>query len=78
MNPRAALIYGPFEKTTVKLLYGQAFRPPNVYELYASGPGSEANPNLRPETVKSTELVVEQYLPKNLQFSVSGYFPIAG
>jgi len=79
VNPRAALIYNPFEKTTVKLMYGQAFRAPSVYELYNSGPGSEPNPRLKPETVKSTELVVEQYLPKNLQLSVSGfYFPIRG
>ena len=38
-NPRAALIYSPLEKTTVKLLYGQSFRPPNAYELYYSALG---------------------------------------
>lgn len=27
-NPRAALIYRPFEKTTLKFLYGQSFRAP--------------------------------------------------
>lgn len=71
VNPRAALIYSPFEKTTVKLLYGQSFRPPNVYELYYSVGDLEPNPHLKPETVKSTELVLEQYLPKSLQLSVS-------
>jgi outer membrane receptor for ferrienterochelin and colicin len=77
VNPRAALIYSPFERTTVKLLYGQSFRAPNMYELYGSGPGTEPNPQLKPETARSTELVFEQYLPKNLQFSLSGfYFPI--
>ena len=33
-NPRAALIYNPWEKTTFKLLYGQSFRAPNSFELY--------------------------------------------
>ncbi len=63
----------------MKLLYGQSFRAPNVYELYANGAGVEPNPRLKPETVKSTELVVEQYLPKNFQLSVSAfYYPIRG
>jgi outer membrane receptor protein involved in Fe transport len=29
-NPRIALIYNPFQKTAIKLLYGEAFRPPSV------------------------------------------------
>jgi iron complex outermembrane receptor protein len=78
-NPRAALIYSPLEKTTVKLLYGQAFRPPNDYELYYSGQGSEANPHLSPETVKTMEVDVEQYFDRGLRLVVSGYFyPIRG
>ena len=31
-DPRAALIYRPASKTDLKLIYGQAFRIPNVYE----------------------------------------------
>ncbi|MBZ5676271.1 MAG: TonB-dependent receptor [Acidobacteriia bacterium] len=76
-NPRAALIYNPFEKTTFKLLYGQAFRAPNFYELYYHAPGSEANPFLKPERVKTTELVWEQYLQHRFQFTATGfYYPI--
>ncbi|HEV2491851.1 MAG TPA: TonB-dependent receptor [Terriglobia bacterium] len=78
-NPRAALVYSPLEKTTVKLLYGQAFRAPNDFELYYSGQGYEANPRLRPETVKTMELDVEQYFDRGLRLVVSGYFhPIRG
>src|SRR6185369_4750483 len=50
-NPRAALIFSPSERTTFKLLYGQAFRAPNFYELYYHAPGNEANPTLEPERV---------------------------
>ena len=76
-NPRAALIYNPFEKTTFKLLYGQAFRAPNFYELYYHVPGNEPNPFLGPERVKATELVWEQYLQNGLRFTITGfYYPI--
>lgn len=33
-SPRAGIIYSPFEKTTLKFIYGEAFRVPNMYELY--------------------------------------------
>ena len=76
-NPRAALIYTPFERTTFKLLYGQAFRAPNFYELYYNAPGNEANPSLRPERVKATELVWEQYLRNRFRLTVTGFnYPI--
>ena len=78
-NPRVDLIYSPFEKTTLKLLYGQAFRAPNAYEMYEYGGGSEPNPHLKPETVKTTEVVLEQDLQNNLRLTVSGYlYPIRG
>ncbi|MGB5727070.1 MAG: TonB-dependent receptor [Thiogranum sp.] len=61
-NPRAALIYNPLAKTTLKLIYGQAFRAPNAYELYYHDDYFTTKPanDLDPETVKSTELVLEQ------------------
>ncbi len=76
-NPRAALIYNPWEKTTFKFLYGQSFRAPNLFELYYDAPGNEANPSLRPETVKTMELVWEQYFANHFRLTVSGfYYPI--
>lgn len=55
-NPRAALIFNPWEKTTFKFLYGQSFRAPNLFELFYVARGNEANPSLRPETVETMEL----------------------
>jgi iron complex outermembrane receptor protein len=76
-DPRAALIYTPWEKATFKFLYGQSFRAPNFFELFYSAPGNEANPSLRPETVKTMELVWEQYLANHFRMTVSGfYYPI--
>ena len=59
-HPRIGLIrqWGP--DTTGKLLYGAAFRPPNVYELYYdTGDRFRPNPNLRPETIRTMEAVLE-------------------
>ena len=78
-NPRAALIYSPLEKTTIKFLFGQAFRPPNFYELYYHAPGNLANPSLQPEAVKTMELVWEQYFANHFQLTMSGFhYPIRG
>ena len=56
-NPRLALIYNPFEKTTFKLIYGSAFRPPNDFELYyGDGITQKGNPDLKPETITTYEM----------------------
>jgi iron complex outermembrane receptor protein len=73
-NPRAALIYNPWDKTTFKFLYGQSFRAPNLFQLFYNAPGNEANPSLRPETVKTTELVWEQYFASQFRVTLSGYY----
>jgi outer membrane receptor for ferrienterochelin and colicins len=76
LDPRAALIYQPFDKTVLKLLYGRAFRIPNVFELFYQDGGStqKASTNLQPETIDTYEMVWEQYIGKHLMFSVSGYY----
>ncbi len=78
-NPRAGLI-STWDKTTVKLLYGQAFRAPNPYEqFYVTGSTFKANADIKPERIKTYELVVEQYLGDHLralgslyQYNISG------
>ena len=78
-NPRAALIYNPRERTTLKFLYGQSFRAPNLFELYYNAPGNEANPALNPETVRTMELVWEEYFANHFRMTASGfYYPIHG
>ncbi|HEY6194422.1 MAG TPA: TonB-dependent receptor [Candidatus Eisenbacteria bacterium] len=78
-NPRAALIYRPRDNTTFKVLYGQSFRAPNLFELFYTAPGNEVNPGLRPETARTTELVWEQSLAHHLGMTASTYFyPIRG
>ncbi len=74
-NPRLALIYNPLEKTTFKLIYGSAFRPPNLFELYyTDGSTTKGNPDLKPETDTTYELIWEQYIGKYLRTSTSVYY----
>jgi len=69
-NPRLGLIYGPFAKTTLKFLYGSAFRAPNAFELYyQDGYSSIPNPRLLPETIRTAEVVVEQYVGDRYRLS---------
>jgi iron complex outermembrane receptor protein len=67
-NPRLALIYQVNPRDTLKLLYGQAFRAPSPYELYYT-----PSPWLQPETIRTTELVWEHALRRNLRFVSSLY-----
>ena len=76
LNPRGAVIYSPLDQTTLKFIYGRAFRAPNVYELYYNDGGltAKANPDLDPETIDAYQVVVEQYFAKYFRAAVSGYY----
>jgi iron complex outermembrane receptor protein len=67
--PRVAWIVMPSEQSTVKLLYGSAFRAPNAYETwYAYGP-YKANPELEPERIRTVEAVFEQQFARRYRVS---------
>ncbi len=70
-NPRVALIYNPWAQTTLKLLYGNAFRAPSAFESYVQGNGFVANLKLKPETIHTAEIVAEQYVGDHYRFSGS-------
>ena len=73
-NPRLALIYRPASKTTLKLLYGRAFRAPDVYETSPNfGIFYSNNPALQPERIQSLETRVEQGLGRYFQLSSGVY-----
>ena len=75
VNPRVGLIYTPRPTTALKALYGTAFRAPNMFETrYQVLPYNVANPHLDPERIQTYELVAEQRLPQDLQFTLSAYY----
>ena len=72
VNPRLGLIYHPFSQTTLKLLYGSAFRAPSAFEMYYYGLGQfQANLHLQPETIKSYEFVAEQGLGEHFHLTAN-------
>jgi outer membrane receptor for ferrienterochelin and colicins len=73
-NPRAALIYRAAQKTALKLLYGNAFSAPDVYEISPDfGVFYDNNLRLQPEHIQSLEARVEQGLGQYFQLSSGVY-----
>ncbi|MFM8330253.1 MAG: TonB-dependent receptor plug domain-containing protein [Candidatus Methylumidiphilus sp.] len=73
LNPRVALIYKPWDNTAFKLLYGSAFRAPNMNELYYQDTIYKANPALRPETIKSYEAIIEYQPTPGIRLTATSF-----
>jgi outer membrane receptor protein involved in Fe transport len=71
VNPRLAAIYKPRDTTSLKVLYGTAFRSPNAYELHFSNSEQKINPDLHAEKIRTFEFVVEERRPQGLRLSGS-------
>jgi len=69
VDPRLALIYNPFAKSTIKAIYGTAFRAPNFLEL-----SDPIFPNIGPEKITTYELVYEQEIGQHVKTSLSGFY----
>jgi outer membrane receptor for ferrienterochelin and colicins len=74
-NPRLAILWNPRSGTTLKFLYGRAFRAPNAYETYYDDGGLSqvGNPALRPESIRTNEAVIEQTVGETVRFTVTGF-----
>jgi iron complex outermembrane receptor protein len=67
-HPRLALILSPDPRTTVRLLYGSAFRAPNQYEqhYYSAQPAG-----LEPEHMRTLEGTLERQLGSSVRVSAA-------
>jgi outer membrane receptor protein involved in Fe transport len=54
--PRAGVIWSPTHSASLKLLYGEAFRPPSIVETSIDLPDIKGNANLQPEIVETVNL----------------------
>jgi len=75
-SPRLALIAELAHETTLKAIYGSAFRAPNNYELFygIDGQGGQlANPNLGREKIRSHELSLVRQFGPNARFTLTAY-----
>ena len=74
VSPRLGLIYHFAEPIVAKLLYGTAFRPPNVYERYYSFPASQVgNDGLKAEKIQSYEAIMEAWLREATRLTLSAF-----
>lgn len=56
-SPRAAIVYTYSDASSVKLLYNEAFRIPNIYEsFYESENDHKSNPDIKPEKIRAFEI----------------------
>ncbi|MCP3098294.1 TonB-dependent receptor [Myxococcus sp. K15C18031901] len=74
LTPRVAVIARPYEAGLTKLVVGNAFRAPNIYELYYEDFTTQAPPtSLDPETITTFELEHSHDLTDELRLTIAGY-----
>lgn len=73
LSPRGAVMVRPFEKTTFKAIYAQAFRAPTWSETDLSNHTVAPSPGLLPERVRSIELVAVQSVSTQ-KFRLGGFW----
>ncbi len=81
LSPRAALIHALTPGTTVKAIFGSAFRSPNNYERFYAFPGAGGqlpNPDLGRETIRSSELALVQQLGEKCRFTATLFSNVVG
>lgn len=66
LNPRVALVYQAHEDTSLKLLYGSAFKAPTQQQLYLKNNSiSSGNPHLQAEEIQTYEAIIIQGFASN-------------
>ena len=75
-SPRAAVIYQPNSRTTLKYIFARAFRAPNAYENYYTDGVSIVAPTklLEPEHIGSHEVVFEHSPKSWLRITADGFY----
>jgi iron complex outermembrane receptor protein len=73
-SPRIALVYKYSSASSLKFLYSEAFRIPNMYEsFYESFNDQESNPNIKPEKIRAAEFSWSNKLSGSVSGSLSLY-----
>ncbi|HZX32508.1 MAG TPA: TonB-dependent receptor [Rhodocyclaceae bacterium] len=75
VSPRLGLIHHLDDGAVAKLLYGSAYRTPNVYERYYQYPGQQlSNPALASERIKTYEAIWEKDVGPGFHLVGSAYY----
>lgn len=74
LSPRVALVVQPTDGSSIKLLFGTAFRAPNRYELFYEDEGYHRRPEtLHSERLQTFEVVWEQRVVDGLFTTLTAY-----
>ncbi len=75
-SPRLAVMYLPNSRTSLKYIFGHAFRAPDAYDQYYIDQIdiNTANRDLKPEDIHSHTVTFEQRLKPWLGLAVDGFF----
>ena len=74
-SPRVAIMYLPNSRTSLKYIFGHAFRAPDAYDQYYVDQIdiTAPNKNLKPEDIESHTLALEHRLTPWLALTVDGF-----
>ena len=73
-SPRAAVVFQPDDKSSLKFLNGRGFRNPNANELFfADGSQNVANTALKPEIADTFQVEAQRRLFRSWKATVSAY-----
>lgn len=72
-SPRLGLVHTLNDATTIKLLAGEAYRVPNVFERKYEDSVYLANPRLKPEVIRTVEGIVERRISADQMLGASLY-----
>ena len=75
LSPKLSSLWNPLSDTYIRCSIGNAFRAPNIYELYYLPSSSYvSNPDIKPETMWNYEIGSDQYfINRSVKFSAT-YF----
>lgn len=76
ISSRIALIYNLFKDSTLKLIAGNSYRPPNIYEMYYNDKNltQKAPEHLDPEMMYQTELLFEHNFTEDIFMNVALFY----
>jgi len=74
VSPRVALIVWPYTNGLTKLVAGQAFRAPNVYELFYGDQTQLPALHLNPETITTFEMEHSHNINQAVRVTLAGYY----
>ncbi|MCF6154483.1 MAG: TonB-dependent receptor [Candidatus Brocadia sp.] len=74
-SPRSGLTWAFMKNASLKLLYGEAFRPPNFQEMFTiNQPAIEGNEDLDPETIRTYEVGLSYQFNKHVTSSINYFY----